>query len=381
MTSVTSSTQGEMNVCIISKFLPLEGGIAAKTYWLARAYADAGLEVHVISNGNTAEEEYRIEDCYPHINEIPGVTLHEVEETFPWHIPEEKHSLAKLVNKFLEVHSRCQIDVIDTGYLVPYGIAGYLSSSLTGVPYVIRHGGSDIAKFLKQGQLSHLLQETIRHARVVITDEVNENLFCSMNKQIETVPPYVPDPKHFYPPTFRTTRPPRLTFIGKINWHWERKGLDLIVRTLDYLPCDWDLKIIGQGRGKERFLEKFPNRSLTLAPFVPPWKVPHVLRESDFVFCLAVNEPIPSFSNTLVEALSCGAKTIVSAPTFPNKVRLAVHEDVLFLPSTEPKEIARLISDKFNKGHTGERNVLDSDQFPSYVSANIRAVTGAAQSR
>lgn len=377
LTSMTSSTQGEMNVCIISKYPPLEGGIAAKTYWLARAYADAGLGVHVISNSNTAEEEYRIEGCYPHINEIPGVTLHEVEKTFPWHIPEEKHSLAKLVDKFLELHSQSRIDVIDTGYLVPYGIAGYLSSSLTGVPYVIRHGGSDIAKFLRQSHLSHLLQDTIKHARVVITDEVNENSFYVMNKQIETVPPYVPDPKHFFPPISRTTGPPRLTFFGKINWHWERKGLDLIVSTLDYLPCEWDLKIVGQGLGKERFLEKFPNRSLTLTPFVPPWEVPNVLRESDFVYCLVVNEPIPSFSNIMAEALSCGAK-VVFLTTVPEPFGFSnKNANIIKLPDSEPAHMARFIQEVY-MGRDSEASPKNATgDFQAYVAANIHALTRA----
>ena len=114
-----------MNVCILSKFPPIEGGIAAKSFWLARGYAEAGLSVQVVSNGNIVEDEYRIEGCYPHILEMDGIVLHEVENGFPWHIPEEQHSIARLTDRLLEVHQERPLDIVDAGYMVPYGIAAY----------------------------------------------------------------------------------------------------------------------------------------------------------------------------------------------------------------------------------------------------------------
>lgn len=369
-----------MQVCIISKFPPLEGGIAAKTYWLARAYADAGLQVHVISNGNTAEQEYRIEGCYPHVYEIPGVTLHEVEETFPWHIPDEKHSLAKLVDKFLEVHSQHQIDIIDTGYLIPYGIAGYLANRITGIPYVIRHGGSDIAKFVRQGHLSHLLRETIKNANAVITDEENQELFSSFNKHVEVIAPYVPNPNYFFPASSRVSGAPRLTFIGKINWHWGRKGLDLFAKSLNYFPSDWEPRIIGQGRGKKRFLEKFPNCNLPpIEYFVPPWKVPQIFRESDFVFCMAVDEPIPSFSNTLAEALSCGAKVVLLAPV-PGQLRIKEKKNVLAVSDARPENFAQLLQQASEQHSVKIPVKISTDEYENYISANIRILRFAITS-
>lgn len=367
-----------MKVCIISKFPPLEGGIAAKTYWLARAYADAGLEVHVISNSNTAEEEYKIEGCYPHINQIPGIILHEVEESFPWHIPEEKHSLAKLVDKFLEVHSEHLINIIDTGYLVPYGIAGYLGSKLTGIPYIIRHGGSDIAKFLMKGHLPYLLRETIKNANIVITDEANSKYFGRINYRIEIAQPYVPDPKFFFPTTLRESGPKHLAFIGKINWHWERKGLDLIVKSLQYLPSDWEFKIIGQGRGMTRFLELFPDQKPLISPFVPQWEVPHALRKSDLIFCLSVDEPIPSFSNILAEALFCGVKVVLLGPRHPNAENFQNIEKLMVLPFPKATQIAKALLEENEHEHIKVNSDVALDNFNAYISANIRILTKLA---
>ncbi|EKD39361.1 MAG: hypothetical protein ACD_75C00434G0011 [uncultured bacterium] len=367
-----------MKVCIISKFPPLEGGIAAKTYWLARAYADAGLEVHVISNSNTAEKEYRIEGCYPHINKIPGVILHEVEKSFPWHIPEEKHSLAKLVDKFLEVHSEHLINIIDTGYLVPYGIAGYLGSRITGIPYIIRHGGSDIAKFLRQGHLPYLLHEAIKNANIVISDEENAKHFGGINDRIEIIQPYVPDPKFFFPTTLRESGPKQLAFIGKINWHWERKGLDLIVKALQYLPSDWKFKIIGQGLGMTRFLETFPDQKPLLSPFVPQWEVPHALRKSDFIFCLSVDEPIPSFSNILTEALSCGVKVVLLGPTRPNLKNFRNIENIIVLPYSKATQIAKALLESIEYEHVNANGDALLDDFAAYISDNIRILAQVA---
>lgn len=361
-----------MKVCIISKFPPLEGGIAAKSYWLARAYADARLEVHVISNSNTAEEAYIIEGCYPHIKEIPGVFLHEVEETFPWHIPEEKHSIAKLIDKFLEVHSRHKIDLIDTGYLVPYGIAGYLCSRITDVPYVIRHGGSDIAKFLKLGHIPSLLRNTIEKANTVITDNGNRDFFLSMNKHAEVITPYLPNPDYFYSSNYRKPGPPRLTFIGKVNWYLERKGLDLIAEIHRHLPSDWELRIIGQGRGTEKLIEKFPDRNWNLESFVPPWQVPRILRETDFVFCLTVDEPLPSFSNTLVEALACGAKVVLLAPV-PKQLGVNNENDnVLVMHDADPSSIADFLM--MEDGKERPKIKVSHNDYHTYVTQNIHVL-------
>src|SRR4030042_738578 len=47
-------------IAFLSKYPPLEGGIAAKTYWLARGLAARGHEIHVITDGIQAGREYRI---------------------------------------------------------------------------------------------------------------------------------------------------------------------------------------------------------------------------------------------------------------------------------------------------------------------------------
>ena len=45
-------------IALLSKYPPLEGGIAAKTYWLARGLAARGHEIHVITHGISSGREY-----------------------------------------------------------------------------------------------------------------------------------------------------------------------------------------------------------------------------------------------------------------------------------------------------------------------------------
>ena len=48
-------------IALLSKYPPLEGGIAAKTYWLARGLAGRGHMVHVITHAPEAGREYQIQ--------------------------------------------------------------------------------------------------------------------------------------------------------------------------------------------------------------------------------------------------------------------------------------------------------------------------------
>jgi len=61
--------------------------------------------------------------------------------------------------------------------LIPYGIVGYLASRISGIPFIIRHGGSDLAKFWKERIFGHLLQEVIQNASLMLSDDKNKELF------------------------------------------------------------------------------------------------------------------------------------------------------------------------------------------------------------
>ena len=49
-----------MRVCAIVKYPPIQGGVSAQSYWLCRALAEAGHEVHVVTNAEEVEQDYRL---------------------------------------------------------------------------------------------------------------------------------------------------------------------------------------------------------------------------------------------------------------------------------------------------------------------------------
>lgn len=374
-----------MNVCILSKFPPLEGGISARTYWLARAYADAGISVHVVSNCNSAEESYRIDNCLTHIQNIPGVTIHEVESEFPWHIPNEPHSLAKLVDKTLEVIDCNRIDVIDSGYLLPYGIAAFLVNRLTSIPYTVRHGGSDLEKFLKAGRLKHLLKHVLDNAAVIMTDPTNEDTFAGVIPRKVLLSPYVPNPRYFCLQEHRERTTPTPLFMGKINWHWERKGLDRILRCVRLLPPNWNMQWIGQGKGEDKFREFAKtkvNLEPLLEPFVPPWNVPDRLKQANYVFCLSIDDPTSSYSNVVVEAVCCGATVVVDSDFDLGMYPLIQGElktRMLRVDSANAESMAQTLFEHWENMKGSILDVPVSPEFyEGYRDANVLALSVAA---
>ncbi len=99
-----------MRILFISKYPPIQGGISAKTYWLAQGLAERGIETHVVTNGNCVESEYRIDDTSP--DPHPNLHIHFVDPDLPWHIPYSDLYVPRLLDKALQVSRENEIDLI-----------------------------------------------------------------------------------------------------------------------------------------------------------------------------------------------------------------------------------------------------------------------------
>ena len=49
-----------MNICIIGKYPPIQGGVSMRTYWHAHGLATLGHEVHVVTNAKEAVSPFRM---------------------------------------------------------------------------------------------------------------------------------------------------------------------------------------------------------------------------------------------------------------------------------------------------------------------------------
>ena len=310
-----------MRVCIVSKFPPIEGGIAARTYWRVRRLLDAGHDVAVVTNSGSVEQEYRIAGCDEHLDWLVrerGLHLHDVPGPVPWHVPCSPGYLERLLNELLLVLRSGEWDQIQSDYLVPYGIAAHLASRLTGVPHIVRHGGSDIAKFLDHPAYSTMLHDVLHDAQLVITDDYHEHIIRDTAAKTESRPIY-----EVYESAFERKSGTRVSgspmvfaYIGKINHHWWRKGLDKIVDW--YARQDQSktiLRIVGQGVGESDFARWAGERLETaplVEPFVPPWGMPQLLDSVDGVFALDSDDVVRNTSMLAMEARRMGIEVIES---------------------------------------------------------------------
>jgi glycosyltransferase involved in cell wall biosynthesis len=293
-----------VKLLFLSKYPPIQGGIAAKTYWLSQGLVRKGYNIHIISDASFCDPEYLIAGGIPPTQR--GLLIHQVDKAIPWHIPESNHRDQLLLDKALNVIEEYRIDVIDAGYLIPYGIVAYLVHSITGTPYIVRHGGSDLEKFLKAGLLDQLLSKTLSNAAAIITEKVLQEFFGKYNPRVFVQPAYVPDEKAFATPE-KVIRPkPVLAYIGKINFYWRHKSLDAIPEIIKNIGQNAKCRFICQGKGCEDFRDyaEKAGADVSWESFVPPWAMPRLLSEIDAIFIFEKRLPYITTCNLRLEAVA-----------------------------------------------------------------------------
>lgn len=315
---------GPVRICIVSKFPPIEGGIASRTYWQVRQLLGDGHEVTVVTNAGATEPDYLIDGCEEHLLWLQSshrLRIIDVRGDAPWHIPAGPDHLERLLSALLEVLHGETFDYVESGFLIPYGVAAGIAARYFDLPHVIRHGGSDLAKLLTNPQYKELLGRTLREAERVITDEDSLSLLQPTGARTEIAPVYVPDPGAFLRrrgPGHARNTPETFAYIGKINYHWRRRGLDTAVlwhHAQDPARCR--LRLVGQGSGLRAFqvwAREAVGHEVEVERFVPPWSVPGLLAGVDSLLTLSVDEPIQSFSMIGAEALAMGIRVLHDLP-------------------------------------------------------------------
>ena len=142
-----------MELLIIGKIPPIEGGVSAQTFWLARALSRQGHAVHVVTNASSVEPSFR-QLLYGRDREILLGTLDahgiDVQATTPLtphsYIPYAPPYVTQLFGLSHLVMARHRCEAIFGWYLEPYGFVAALMGNTTGVPVFIRHSGSDLAR-------------------------------------------------------------------------------------------------------------------------------------------------------------------------------------------------------------------------------------------
>ncbi len=168
-----------LRLCLLLKYPPTEGGVSQQGYWLAHNLARAGHQVHVVSNGGEVEAPYRMfipEAERPRLEgHYPGggfVRLHSTcePEQSAGYIPYANPFVSKLAALAYEVVRDHDCQLIWASYLEPNGVAALLTSQLTGVPYAVRHAGSDIVTLAQIRARRPIYLEVLRRASILSTN-------------------------------------------------------------------------------------------------------------------------------------------------------------------------------------------------------------------
>ena len=291
-----------MKICFITKYPPIQGGVSSRAYWQAKALGEKGHEVHIITNSLEVEDDYKeVFDLNDPAFLPKNVFIHSTDvEKNPWHIPFSPAYTERISNLAIEVIRDYNIQIIDSNFILPYGIAGNITKNITGVPQILRHAGSDIGKLFKSTSYSTLFNSIFQRADKILTYPQLKDMFISMGipeSRISIDDMVIVDSRAFNPQVDpfpiseytgkKFTGCPIITYIGKINYYWHSKGLLELVEAMKDIKEDFLLLFVANGRGLKEFEMLLETKGLLgkslLLNFLPPWEIPSVIKLSSCV--------------------------------------------------------------------------------------------------
>ena len=316
-----------MRILIIGKYPPIQGGVSADNYWTAQLLAEMGHEVHVLTNADEVESDYRIAMNENDERKLRGfskpnsVTLYRTEiDARHVFIPQTNPSVSKLLSLGLEIIATNRPDFIWAHYLEPYGVVAYLLSTITKVPYVFRHAGSDIGRLMLTEQLATLHKETLRNASLILTNPRHHDRFTAVGVESHRLAKAVPTRMRgdlFFPTEFSVDDELRLGIYGKMG---KSKGTDVLAKALTQLAHeDFPFAFRSHWGGRhlpdhgKAFAEAPLAGRVELGGFIPHWRIPDFIRSVHAIlflehrFSITFHQPgVP------LEVLACGRPVITT---------------------------------------------------------------------
>ena len=343
-----------MNICAIGKYPPIEGVVSAEMYWSARGLAERGHSVFAITNADEVEPVWRIhmtsaDYAGPEYawkspsgsGSVQVTSTHGSDPKSEYYIPFITPSVTRLAAIAADIIRARKCSVIYAYYLEPYAVAAHLASSWTGVPYVIKHSGTDLFRLAQSPTLRTTYVEVFKSARRVIASggvfselvacgAAPEKIVSDMEFGIPTTyfhPGISPLPwaelsppkteNHISPFTLRPELP-ILGFYGKLG---KKKGsFDLLHAVHRLKQSGLTLQVIALSHGPQenRFRELVRELNLTeqvyIGPFLPNWKIPPFIRMCDAVAVLEHGFEITAHAPvTPREIVACAGCLVISA--------------------------------------------------------------------
>lgn len=306
-----------MKILLIGKYPPMQGGISSKTYWLFKYLKSIGFEYKIVTLN---DPDYSTNDIS---STCEDVKILERDDP-PWHIPETSLIDDQITHTALKTAKTFNPDLIETNYLWPFCKDALLVSKLIKKPLLIRHAGSDIAKFHKADPFCSIMSMYFDQAVAVVTNPSSKTIvetICNDPGKIHCIQRYVPCPETFKPYVKKagdkTGKIFDFLFAGKINFHWRYKGLELLLKIIKAKKLT-ALFIIGGKYKKDiekQITDNHIEENIKIVEFVHPEKMPEIYHSCRFVWCWEEKGGVNDFSNIIWEALFSDTPCIVNAVT------------------------------------------------------------------
>lgn len=317
-----------MRILLITKYPPIEGGVSSDAFWWAQFLAEAGNEVHVLTNADEVEPEYRIQLNESDIHLLQGYTRPNLISLYStsWDtrhifVPQTKPYASKLISLGLNIVEKAKPDVIIANYIEPYGVVALFLSLLTCTPYIIRHAGSDLFRLLNTPQLSALHISVLRRSLAVLTHSSHHEYLIKLGVDASQLLPFVSVKVRgdvFYPEEPRSIDP---FIIGSYGKTGPSKGTDVLleaVRGLIRINQNIQLHARWAGRNRSKYYNAIQmsdvSSNVRVLPLIPHWQVPQFIRSCNLIAFLESSFPIPAHSPAIpMEVLLCGRHVLTTS--------------------------------------------------------------------
>ena len=134
-----------------------------------------------------------------------------------------------------------------------------------------------------------------------------------------------------------------ISFIGKIPYLWESKGISELLEAIHGIKEDFLLLFVSGGKGlpkvRKIVRDKGLEKRVIFMRFVPPWKVPSIMKMSTCVVVPEHDFPVANHASTIpAEVMAVGKCLILSNDIYKKKsyLDLVDRDNILIV---DPKNI------------------------------------------
>jgi hypothetical protein len=292
----------------------MQGGIATKTYWLYRGLKERGYQFRIVT---CRDDNYLTPDCSLDHSEICVVS----QRAIPWHIPESTLTDDRILNSSIQWTKEFKPDIVETNYLWPFCKNAILLALYLKTPLIIRHAGSDILKFKNDPEFMNIIRWYFHCASAVVTNHDSFDLVSYVTdnaKKLKCLPRYVPNPNIFN--QSGSSKQYDLLFAGKINYHWNLKGLCLLLDVIKKKSLYARFIMGGKYEAElNDLISDYQIKSqIDVSNFVTPEQMPDIYKSSRFVWCWEERGSLHDFSNVVWESIFSGIPCIMNVETSKN---------------------------------------------------------------